>query len=148
MCLSLTPSWIFLTYFNQFSGMLTWGLGWNKILSMWRSLEINESISSCRTNLLTNDPVSLIPPAKFGEWVSRARILHASTFLHPPLPARPRPLQSLTPQFIRFERNIERALKLMYPVNGIRSQPAFSKPYRFWYISAQSAGWRQIGVIL
>ena len=86
---SLTPSWIFLTYFNQFSGMLTWGLGWNKILSMWRSLEINESISSCRTNLLTNDPVSLIPPAKFGEWVSRARILHASTFLQPPLPARP-----------------------------------------------------------
>ena len=38
----------------------------------------------------------------------------------------PRPLLSLTPQFIRFERNIERALKLMYPVNGIRSQPAFS----------------------
>ena len=60
----------------------------------------------------------------------------------------PRPLLSLTPQFIRFERNIERALKLMYPVNGIRSQPAFSKPYRFWYISAQSACWRQIGVIL
>ena len=81
-----------LTYFNQSGETLTWrqvGLGWNKILSMWRSLEINESISSCRTNLLTNDPVSLIPPAKFGqERVSRARILHASTFLLQPPHAR------------------------------------------------------------
>ena len=39
-----------------------------------------------------------------------------------------RPPPPLTPQFIRFERNIEGAPKLMYPVNGIRSQPAFSKP--------------------
>ena len=125
---SSTPSWKIRTYLNQFSGMLTWkqvGVRWNKILSMWRSLEINESVSSCRTNLLTNDPVSLMPPAKFGDWVSRGRILHASTFLQPPAP---RPPLSLTPQFIRFEWNIERASKLMYPVNRIKSQPGFFFP--------------------
>ena len=114
----LVPSWKILTYFNQFSVMLTWrkvGLRRNKILLMWRSLEINEFISSCGTNLLTNDPISLMPfrPCLASEWAEAAFCMRALFFRqcrwH---------LNSFTLNGIS---NVASAQTDLYPVNGIRS---------------------------